>query len=646
MGISRTAPALVICALLSSSLTFAAPPENGREAASPPSAVSSPASSPEAVAPSTALTPELLSAQRQAIESNQALAPEIRTKALDLYTQALDHLRAVEVFRNQAAAYQDLAQSAPELAQQIQEDLDTPVPPPDLTDWREVPLVQLEQALATAETGLTAKQQQLQDQESGPQRRAERQSILPGLLVTARSRLQEALAQLQRPEGEDPAAVAARQAALQAEMEHLNSEVTAYEQELLSYGVTSAYDTLLQDQARRDAATAEKWVKALRELVEQQREEEARLAAEEARRTMEQMLGAAPAVQALFHDVVTLNTQLAEQRTQPEGVIKKLALASQQNEQLTQRLTEVRAQYQSVQERIKVAGHSESVGMLLRRYKSELPNLRLLNQQIREHGAGIAETDLALIDAREQRAAVADIEQRVADILEKLPPSYNEDARTQIANTMRAQLQSQRDLLQALNQDYQRYSTQLNTLVSQERELATVVGEFGDFIDANILWSGGARILRPSDLANIHEALYWLIAPDAWQKTLSGLTDDLLGNPLHYGLATLSFLILLYCCVAFRPRLQALGEQARKKWHTTYNQTPAALAITFIQTLPAPLVLAFTAWRLAAVQGTLFPGALAQGLTSVAVLCLVLGFTRQMFMPLGLVEAHFEWTAG
>ncbi|MBI2431832.1 MAG: mechanosensitive ion channel, partial [Candidatus Hydrogenedentes bacterium] len=47
-----------------------------------------------------------------------------------------------------------------------------------------------------------------------------------------------------------------------------------------------------------------------------------------------------------------------------------------------------------------------------------------------------------------------------------------------------------------------------------------------------------------------------------------------------------------------------------------------------------------------AVQGTLFPGALAQGLTSVAVLCLVLGFTRQMFMPLGLVEAHFEWTAG
>ncbi|MBI3118372.1 MAG: mechanosensitive ion channel, partial [Candidatus Hydrogenedentes bacterium] len=217
---------------------------------------------------------------------------------------------------------------------------------------------------------------------------------------------------------------------------------------------------------------------------------------------------------------------------------------------------------------------------------------------------------------------------------------------TQIANTMRAQLQSQRDLLQALNQDYQRYSTQLNTLVSQERELATVVGEFGDFIDANILWSGGARILRPSDLANIHEALYWLIAPDAWQKTLSGLTDDLLGNPLHYGLATLSFLILLYCCVAFRPRLQALGEQARKKWHTTYNQTPAALAITFIQTLPAPLVLAFAAWRLAAVQGTLFPGALAQGLTSVAVLCLILGFTRQMFMPLGLVEAHFEWTAG
>jgi potassium efflux system protein len=590
------------------------------------------------------LTPEVVERLRTKALAEVSLDEAGRTRVTELYTEAANLLNAAAERTAAAAGFDNARTSAPDDANKIAEELATPPLDPAAGIPLEGGLPELESMLQTVETELAAAQKTFSDLLEEPAQRARRRASIPDAIVTTKQTLQE-LQQTDVPvvEGEHAMVAQAKRIVRATRRIATEAEVRALEAELLSYDARSGLLSKRQDLARRRLGEAEQRVKTLRQTVAARREEDARKAAEETRRALEEVLQAVPEIRSRVESVATENTRMAEERTAPGGLTQRIAETTRAVETATEELRRITTSEASLRAQVAAGGLSSAIGQLLLKYRSELPNLRKLNRDIRDRGAQIAEAELKAIQLREDRSLAGDIEALVTKAMEGLDATGTEFERNRIAKVIRTQYETRRDLIEANLGDNERHASLLNELNTKEKELVSRTQRFGDFINENVLWSRGETFRGADDLRDAYAGLRWAVDPAKWQSIGRALFADLWQSMAIYGLALAAALSCMLMYPRINRALPALGERARRQWHTTFQETLEALLYSIALALPLPVTLTFMAWRISAgADGGDLARAAGSALFAVAGLAFIMGTARVCLRPKGLFAAHFD----
>ena len=321
------------------------------------------------------LTPERLQELITATQQVQGLSDEVKAEVQKRYQAALEWLVSADETAQRTAKYESETQQAPQLVEKAKQELATnqsvgPADPP-----ADATLPQLEQLLAEAQTRLNEAQQRLAQREDEVKRRGDRQGELAKLSEETKQRLEETQKQSGSlpPSGEAAELTAARRIELEARSLALKNQFALSKAESQRLDLLSELFPLNRDLAKREKNVCEKQVTILQEIVSQRREIESERQAQEARRQVQM---AHPALRNLAER----NAALAEMR---QSVSEHITQVSAEVSQIEKSLESLQGDFQRAQDKVAKAGHSTTVGFMLRRQREQLPQVHDCEGRIR-----------------------------------------------------------------------------------------------------------------------------------------------------------------------------------------------------------------------------------------------------------------------
>ncbi len=581
---------------------------------------------------------------RQQAEEAKGLEEETKAKTLETYDKALAQLEAAEDWSNKATAFDRVREEAPEATQALEAELkeDLTESKPELPE--DVPLDQLEQALMEVKLDQETANEQLLKLEAEVTRRRERRRKVPELLAAARHRLQEAREQGPKQEAGVPELFEAQRIFLEATIIASEAEIAALRREVPSYEARTKLLTLRLDEALRFQMAKEKEAEFWAQKVREGRREEAERAAREAREALLEVTDASPEVRLFAEELASETAELAELRTGPGGLLRKIEEISTRIGETSELLKKVRADFASIEKRVEAGRLSAPIGAMLHQRRRDLPDVGDRKGDIRARRAEIEKAQLKIIEVREERLAVSDVQGVVLQKMTGVDPSLPEYKRRRMERLLQELLWKKRSSLQSLVNDYTTYFEKLMELDTKERELVDAVQAFSDFIDARILWVRGVEPFKPETLSQLWASVKWMFDPDNWKTASRTLWDDVSGNP---GLYILLGLLLVGTLAGRRKitvRLRAVHEEAGKPWCTDFGLTFEALLLTLLVAALLPVFIGMLGWRVRSLGGvTDFVHAIGSALEFTVIMYLTLEIPRQVFKPDGLGRVHFKW---
>ncbi|MEN6405437.1 MAG: mechanosensitive ion channel domain-containing protein [Thermoguttaceae bacterium] len=577
------------------------------------------------------------------IRSRQAQVNELRDlgdaekdKLRKCYEQAVTEMETAAQLAKKTEQFEVLAASAPKKLEETKAELGMPVPaavetPPGAA------LPQIEQAISKGAANLERWRTALTEVETELKGRTVRRAQIPELLNTAEHRLEEVVAQLQKPAANDEGvqSYSARRIALIAQHRNVRQEIACYKAELLAYEARTELLPLLHDLFARQVTAAEQelkqWLARVNDLRKQDAERQVRQASQEARR--------APAeLQLLANE----NEKLAAER---KWLADRFAEVTRQLERVSQRLTLVTETHKNMTAQVAAAGKNvtNQVGLSLRQQRDQLPNIREVEVDIARQQDRQQEASLKLFDLQNERLANLD-EQTEAKLLQWKVDPQSSDYVEMTAAVREALSARKKEYLAPLMADYEKYYNTLVALTTTESKLIKITEECLQFIDARVLWISSASPIGWTDLRNAGDAFWWLAGPAAWLDLSRTLTADASRNKTLTVLAMGLFFALFYLRMRFHARIQEDGQQAARATCCRLWPTLETTLLTFLVSALWPGILYYVAWRLASVpDASDLCRSLSEGVYSIARVYLALELLRCTCGVGGLGEAHFGW---
>ena len=582
-----------------------------------------------------AISPEVVKDLMGQVEKSAALDKDAKDKILGLYRQSLQDVEMVAAWEARTAEYAAMAEAAEaERTAAKQEFAALPKEPTlDLPD--EASVADEEQLLERYQRQLKVATTALAKAEAEPGRRTIRRPEVQRLLKTARERLAEYRRQpghALTKTGVEPLELA-RRIRTHAGRTLMERMVTAYEQELAAFDATSDLLPLRVDLAARKVQLANKAVKILKARVSSARRAEAEQQVRAAR--LEAAL-AHPAVQ----DVATANETLAKDR---RDLMSRVEKESKSLARVEETIKSLEKEIASVKDKIEGIGHTGAVGLLLRNQRAALPDMYEHERAVRLRRGDIPEVQLELFKLAERRAKLADIEGQTEAVLNGLPEEALE-ADGELALTVRELLQTQKQYVDLLTDEYNKYFKILVDLDGRQRELIATSDEYQDYIDEHVLWITSALKLWDAEGWYLSVAGRWLVSPHAWADVLRSLGRDAVASPLTWLAAILGFVLLVYLRRRWRRSIVLLGDQAAASGVRAFAPTAQAAVLTvMIAAIPFSVPL-FLVWRITAnPQSPEFARILASGLWTIVAVYFPLELFRHACREGGLAEKHFGW---
>ena len=596
-----------------------------------------PAVATQPAVPQPALSRSELQVQLKQVQDATDLAEDAKSRAVGLYTQAVQQLEIAEQWATKAAEYESERQTAPETLKAIQAELATPLTEPTPDVPAEAARAELEQRLRQVQSDLEAEKKSLTDWERERDRRTARRKEIPDLLVAAKSRLQALAETPTPPEADQPAVVRlAQQALSQLRRLAIEREIEAYGGEILSY---DARRDLLQarlDRASRRVAHLDKLASAWQKLAQEAARKESELALREAR---EQLKRAHPAIRPLAEE----REQLALRAKALQAESKEVDARAAETEAL---LAQVVQDFDKITRRVNATGLTNAIGQLLRKHRGSLPSLRPYERDLRLRKDRISAVHLAMMELEDRRSELMGVDAIVADIMAAIDAGPNEEQRTMIRQAAEEAIVTLRTDTDSLLKDRDRLFDKLVDLDSKERDLVRTVERFEEYVDEKILWIKSGAVPDVGDIRHAHEALTWLLDPASWREVINSVGGTFRANAIPTA-AGLLVLIVIWLASPWLVRLvREAGETVSKPSKDSMGRTIGVLFATAGLTVRWPATLWFAGWVIASpYDATDFSKAVTSGLNATAVIVLTLQSLRQLARRNGLAEKHFRWGA-
>jgi potassium efflux system protein len=590
---------------------------------------------PQETAPNE-LTVEAVQGRLAKLPENKDLDPTLKTRLTEVYGKTLELLQTTVEAQARRERYLKQAKDVPQALQSLQVDLNGPAPkaPPELC--AETTLTEAQQQLTQLENQLAEAQKSLKEWQDEPKRRIDRRTEIARLIENCKMEMQDVEEQLaaKPPADEVPELTAAGRQLLNAKQMSLEAECAAAQAELRFYEAAGELLPIRRDLAARTAAGLEALAKTLRDEVNDRRRREAEQQAREARRVAAQ---AQPALRA----IAERNEALAKTR---QTLAVKIEAAARDLESLKARLEALDSQYEKISKRVEISRHHQSIGLLLRKEREELPDVSSELRKMQSVGDTIADVSLELIDYQDSRNELFPLDERMEKVLEDLKSDIAPEKRALLESEARELLQTQRDYLDAIIKDTNKH---LDTLVEQnerEQELIDKARQYAEFCDERVMWIRSAPVFSREDLGAFRDAFAWLVRPSHWQSAGAAVWASLFRQPWADGVLLLGLAVCLTAHARLRRPLIELGEQAARGTCRTYLPTAQALVLTVLLALPGPAFVAWIGWKLVSADPPIgFPHALGEALLWLAAMFATLELLRQLCRQHGLGETHFGW---
>lgn len=494
-------------------------------------------------------------------------------------------------------------------------------------------VARVEAELAAARAGLAEQQRELN-------RLSERRLVLPKGLADARVAFEEAKKPLalRADLGDDSLLQQAERLRSAARYNARELDVLLSQAELDSYDLRRELASVVRDFHSRQADFYERKLEPLQAALGSQRNAEAVRAVDSARDEQEAWASLHPALSA----IAERNLALAEARTGPLGLATRIESAERESARIADRLQSLRASFDSVTEKTQAVGFTDTIGLLLRKQRADLPDVERLKAGVREREGLISNQQLELFELEEAREGLYDIETRVREIARQRVEDGQSDHLAQVARTL---LVSQRELLEASISDQEAYFSALVGLDASARELIRSTTNYRNFIDEHVLWIRSTSFVAIFDAKAHVAAALWLVDPENLSQAASTFVGVGWTRPLS-AFALLTFLLLL---VVYRGRLAKFSQDVSA---TRGKDHGGPIAGAFVALLAAagaavawPSVLWGIAWFLAtgADSNDDYARALSAGLHTTASLYFTLEFIRQFTAKGGLARTFFGW---
>jgi len=573
------------------------------------------------------------------------LAPEVRDAAIDLWNQTLAKLLLVEEHKTRLAQWDQARAAAPAATAELQAEAADAATIDPLVLPDDAGVSQLESGLAAAQAELLEKTRARSVIEEEQTRRANRRRDIPRLLDELQQRL-DAVVEDVVPEEAAPELREARNAlarasriADRAEIDVLSAEVPLYEAEDALYSLRLDEATRVRDEA---AGAVETWALTLAAA----RQRASALAEEEARRDVEDVADQPEVVRQLAEVTeahAVRRNELTELQEKATRFLAELDIAQ----------ARVDALEKDANEKIAVAGFSNSVAVLLRKQRGELPDIvGDLDRRLVPHSS--TEIDLELIDRRRERVTLgSQREMLVGDTLKAIEQAALAagesvpfgDARDELDFVVRELLQSQQEGLFQLIDELNRYFNDLNALEFAAERLSLSVGEYGRFIDEHILWVRSAAPLSLDDLFLAVDGYVSLVSPREWANTTIALGHEASHRTASIAWAGLVVVGLLLLRPMAGKQIRLAGERLAARRLAPITPTFVVMLLTVLRASLWPVVIWLVGWCLAWLPSVPVAASVGSGLMRLSLALVPMVLLAEICRPLGLAEAHLRWPA-
>ena len=455
-------------------------------------------------------------------------------------------------------------------------------------------------------------------------------------MATARERLAEVETQLQTlAAATDTSDLAtAKRLSLSTRRRALEQEILSYQAELKAYDQRAELLPLRRDLAAGRGALAEQELAKWREAINRQRQRDAE---EQLHRAKQEAQQAHPAIAGLTQQ----NAELAERR---KALAQLIVQTTGRLEKAKQQLAALQDQFTRTQGKVDAVGQTNAIGLLLRKQREAMPDIRSQYKNIRERQPVIQECQLELLQLDDRRTDLADLEEQIRKELQAAARGEHFDNEYELEWAARRALETEKEYLDALIVDLNSYFDKLIDLDNAERQLTQQTEDYVEYIDERVLWIRSTSALDTASFRHVGQATAWLIRPESWLALVTCLSADARENLFRGVSVLLVFGLLLWVQSRLRRRLNHVGERAELASCCRLLPTIEAFALTAVLSCVVPGILWYLSWRLNAAVVTLpFCTAVANGLAFTAGAYLVLDLLEKKCRRNGLADAHFDW---
>ncbi|HEY5656322.1 MAG TPA: mechanosensitive ion channel domain-containing protein [Myxococcota bacterium] len=580
-------------------------------------------------------TPEAAAAQPESADA--------RAKLAEIENQIAQFQAREEEWAGKAAEYDQARVGAPQQLVEIEGEIERLQKGRGIGVEAEAPIEVLETQLLGAEQDLSLARKQVTALDEESARRSERRKRIPELLSAAKERLRQ-VGDESPPPAAEPRLAEAWEQLVKARRAALEREIQAYEAELASYDARGQLLVKRLDRATLSVVRQEARLEALRGIMATRQRGEAERAAEIAQRWVEQAQRFSPDAQAIVRQLAEQNAQLAQQRTGEQGLLVKIEDTSEKLDRLDKLVEEIDADYARLVAKVEAAGLTDSTGLLLRKHRSEVPDVGKYRRFIRMRQQQISEVQLQQIELGEQRRDLTDIDRALERAMAQLDPSLAPSERAEIEDVLRDLLETKQKYLDVLIGDYETYFQKLVDFDARQQQLIGKTEQLLSYIDQRILWIPSGESVRPELATDGWDAITWFSTPRYWGQIVHALGGVAVRAPLLSALVVVLFALSQALRPRVRARIQVLGSETLEPTCTRQAPTWETFGLSLLMALPGPGLLAYLGWSLGvSPNATQFVRCFAHGALAAALAWFAFEIPLQLLRGKGLAEAHFGW---
>ena len=496
-------------------------------------------------------------------------------------------------------------------------------------------LMEMEQLLSTTELQLSAFKKARQDAEAELQSRASRRKEIRARMVIVQEKITDAASQLKALQASEPTlqnlSLSAR---LLTRRMTLQKETPALEAELAKYDAEEAADfvRLRMDVAMCNAVYIEKFIATLRQQINAAREAAAKESVRMARRDA---VSVAPALKFYAEE----NQALAEKSKLVAGQLAETEAALNVAMEVYEGLVK---QFANAKKKVNSVGLTSSVGALLRKQKTTLPDVAARRAAVLERQELINDTQYQVFEYEEALEDLSEMDEAVKKILAQTQRDSTKNVAL-LDSAARDLMTRKQEYLADLVRSSGQYFDKLIELDTFDQQIIKLEADFENYIDQRVLWIRSSPPLTAG--ATVEDSAKSFIKLASWKDAGARLVADARRSFILY-LACLSMLgFLLLQGKAIRNKILDIGKLAEKVNCRSIVPTFHGLLLTGVVSLGWPLFCFFLGWRLDRAAGDSdFTAAIAQGLKATAIVWASIELLRQLTRNKGVGESHFRWS--